>query len=370
MSSPQIPLVAQSLGERFAAAGFDLALVGGSVRDLILARPVNDLDFTTDATPEQTERVLAGWADATWDVGRAFGTIGARHGDDVVEVTTYRAEAYDARLPQAGGRVRHEPGRRPGAPGLHRERDGPGAAGRGVRGPARRADRPGAGGAAHAGHTRVLVHRRPAADDAGGPVRRPARLRGRARGADGDGGDGGPAVDRVGRAGARRADQAAARAEPAGRAAAAGGHRAGRGVPARAAGAASWRSTSTTGTRTSTSTRSPCSTRPSRWRTTWCPGPTWCCGWRRCCTTSASRRPAGSSPAAGCRSTTTRWSGRSSPAKRLKALRFDTSTVKQVSRLVELHLRFHGYGGGEWTDSAVRRYVTRRRPAAASGCTG
>ncbi|GAA4351045.1 CCA tRNA nucleotidyltransferase [Angustibacter luteus] len=96
MSSPQIPLVAQSLGERFAAAGFDLALVGGSVRDLILKRRVNDLDFTTDATPEQTERVLAGWADATWDVGRAFGTIGARHGGDVVEVTTYRAEAYEA----------------------------------------------------------------------------------------------------------------------------------------------------------------------------------------------------------------------------------------------------------------------------------
>jgi poly(A) polymerase len=95
VSSPQIPPVARALGERFVAAGFDLALVGGSVRDLILGRPVNDLDFTTDATPEQTEQVMAGWADTTWDVGRAFGTIGARHGDDVVEVTTYRAEAYD-----------------------------------------------------------------------------------------------------------------------------------------------------------------------------------------------------------------------------------------------------------------------------------
>jgi poly(A) polymerase len=87
--------VAVELGERFAAAGHALALVGGSVRDLILRRPVTDLDFTTDARPEQTERLLRGPADAVWDVGRAFGTIGARFGDDVVEITTYRSEAYD-----------------------------------------------------------------------------------------------------------------------------------------------------------------------------------------------------------------------------------------------------------------------------------
>ncbi|GMA87090.1 hypothetical protein GCM10025868_23400 [Angustibacter aerolatus] len=65
------------------------------MRDLILGRPVSDLDFTTDARPEQTERVLAGWADAVWDVGRAFGTIGARRGEHTVEITTYRSEAYD-----------------------------------------------------------------------------------------------------------------------------------------------------------------------------------------------------------------------------------------------------------------------------------
>lgn len=102
MSSPQVPEVAVRLGERFAAAGYSLALVGGSVRDLLLRRPVNDLDFTTDARPNDTERVLAGWADVTWDVGRNFGTIGARRGSDVVEVTTYRADAYpaDSRKPE------------------------------------------------------------------------------------------------------------------------------------------------------------------------------------------------------------------------------------------------------------------------------
>ena len=92
---PVVPPVALALGERFVAAGHQLALVGGSVRDLVLRRPITDLDFATDARPEQTESVLAGWADTTWDLGRAFGTIGARRGDDVLEITTYRSENYD-----------------------------------------------------------------------------------------------------------------------------------------------------------------------------------------------------------------------------------------------------------------------------------
>ncbi|MGN6251425.1 MAG: CCA tRNA nucleotidyltransferase [Marmoricola sp.] len=83
------------LGERFAAAGEQLALVGGPVRDVVLGRPLYDIDLTTSARPEVTERLLKGWADATWDIGRAFGTIGARHGDWQVEITTYRSEAYD-----------------------------------------------------------------------------------------------------------------------------------------------------------------------------------------------------------------------------------------------------------------------------------
>lgn len=87
--------VVDELGERFAAAGFALALVGGSVRDALLARLGHDLDFTTDARPDDIVGVLEGWADAMWDVGREFGTIAARRGDYELEITTYRSEAYD-----------------------------------------------------------------------------------------------------------------------------------------------------------------------------------------------------------------------------------------------------------------------------------
>ena len=88
--------VVDELGARFEAAGEQLALVGGPVRDAMLGRPHNDLDFATSARPEATEKLLNGWADATWDIGRAFGTIGSRKGQWQVEITTYRSEKYDA----------------------------------------------------------------------------------------------------------------------------------------------------------------------------------------------------------------------------------------------------------------------------------
>jgi len=90
----RIAPVADDLGRRFAAAGHALALVGGSVRDALLDRLGRDLDFATDARPEEVLRIVAPWADAHWDIGIAFGTIGARKGDYVCEITTYRAEAY------------------------------------------------------------------------------------------------------------------------------------------------------------------------------------------------------------------------------------------------------------------------------------
>ena len=91
----RIGSVIDELGARFAGAGEELALVGGPVRDAMLGRLQNDLDFTTSARPEVTERLLKGWADAVWDMGRAFGTIGCRKGPWQVEITTYRSESYD-----------------------------------------------------------------------------------------------------------------------------------------------------------------------------------------------------------------------------------------------------------------------------------
>jgi poly(A) polymerase len=87
--------VIDEIAGRFARAGHELHLVGGSVRDALLGRLGDDLDFATSAHPEETLRVLAGWADAIWETGREFGTIGAaRHGLRL-EITTYRADAYD-----------------------------------------------------------------------------------------------------------------------------------------------------------------------------------------------------------------------------------------------------------------------------------
>jgi poly(A) polymerase len=91
----RISPVTDELGARFAAAGEEIALVGGPVRDAMLGRLQTDLDFTTSARPEVTEKLVRGWAEATWDIGRAFGTIGCRHGPWQVEITTYRSEAYD-----------------------------------------------------------------------------------------------------------------------------------------------------------------------------------------------------------------------------------------------------------------------------------
>lgn len=93
---PQLPLLLE-LGELFAAAGYELALVGGPVRDAFLGRRSPDLDLTTSAGPDESEALLARWGDTTWGIGRDFGTIAARKGEVVVEVTTYRADAYDHR---------------------------------------------------------------------------------------------------------------------------------------------------------------------------------------------------------------------------------------------------------------------------------
>ncbi len=94
--------VAVELGERFAAAGHTLHLVGGSVRDALLGRLGDDLDFTTGARPEAVLEIVEGWAEATWATGLAFGTVGVSRRGLRLEITTYRAESYEpgSRNPQ------------------------------------------------------------------------------------------------------------------------------------------------------------------------------------------------------------------------------------------------------------------------------
>jgi poly(A) polymerase len=111
------------LSELFRAAGHTLYLVGGSVRDAIMAgdaatdQPLDhDLDFTTDARPDDIEAIVSGWADAVWTQGKRFGTIGSKRGDLTYEITTHRAEAYhpDSRKPEVafGDRVEDDLSRR------------------------------------------------------------------------------------------------------------------------------------------------------------------------------------------------------------------------------------------------------------------
>lgn len=90
-----LPGVIDELGTIFADAGHELALVGGPVRDAFLGLPIHDFDLTTSARPDETEKLLAGWGSTTWDIGREFGTIGAQRSGITVEVTTYRSDSYE-----------------------------------------------------------------------------------------------------------------------------------------------------------------------------------------------------------------------------------------------------------------------------------
>ncbi|HZB01279.1 MAG TPA: CCA tRNA nucleotidyltransferase [Actinomycetota bacterium] len=103
MTTLEIDPLSKELGDRFQAAGHELYLVGGVVRDLVSGRlaPDADFDFATDATPAETSRILRGWAEAQYLVGVRFGTVGARRRGNVLEITTFREERYpgDERKP-------------------------------------------------------------------------------------------------------------------------------------------------------------------------------------------------------------------------------------------------------------------------------
>lgn len=89
-----LPKAAAELARAFRLAGFRLALVGGPVRDALLGRSGNDLDFTTNARPEESMKILKGWTDATWDTGIAYGTVAGKKGDVTAEITTFRKDSY------------------------------------------------------------------------------------------------------------------------------------------------------------------------------------------------------------------------------------------------------------------------------------
>jgi len=84
----------QELAGRFASAGYRIYLVGGSLRDALLGQAPKDLDLTTDARPDEIERLVTGWAEHVWLQGKAFGTVGCSRGDLRLEITTFRAEVY------------------------------------------------------------------------------------------------------------------------------------------------------------------------------------------------------------------------------------------------------------------------------------
>lgn len=97
----QAPLLGE-VGALFAAAGHQLYLVGGSVRDAVLGRLTTDLDFTTDAGPDKVQQIVRPWADAIWDTGIVYGTVGVGKAGQRLEITTFRADSYDqvSRNPQ------------------------------------------------------------------------------------------------------------------------------------------------------------------------------------------------------------------------------------------------------------------------------
>lgn len=91
----RIPDAILQLGSIFSRNGFELSLVGGPVRDAFLGTTIHDFDLTTSARPEETQKLLEQWAHKTWDIGKEFGTIGAVRDGLIVEITTYRSESYD-----------------------------------------------------------------------------------------------------------------------------------------------------------------------------------------------------------------------------------------------------------------------------------
>jgi poly(A) polymerase len=346
---------AAGIGRLFARHGYEIALVGGSVRDVFLGQRPGDLDLITDAMPEQVLALVDGWADKVWTVGIAFGTVGLRRGDTVFEITTYRSEqfartsrkpdvrysrsleedlsrrdftvnamaarlpGYDFADPFGGFDALREKVLRTHGPPERSFGDDSLRILRAARFAAQLrftvADDVRAAMTGQAGRLAEIV----SAERITGELTKLMLTRDPALGVD--------VLVQTGVAMLRtEADEH---------------HRHKGRLPAQPSPCCGRRSRSSRGMALT-------ATRPS--------------GWPRCCTTSASRRPGRCCRTAGSRSTCMRWPARRWPRRRLAALRFPNNLTEDVSRLVGLHLRFHGYGEGKRTDSAVRRYVRDAGP--------
>lgn len=86
--------VVQELSDLFEKAERQLYIVGGSVRDALLGKLHEDFDFTTDASPDEIQRIVGDWAEAIWLIGIRFGTLALRKDEHQIEITTFRQEVY------------------------------------------------------------------------------------------------------------------------------------------------------------------------------------------------------------------------------------------------------------------------------------
>ena len=354
--------VVGALGAHFAEAGHEISLVGGSVRDALLGRLGQRSRLRDVGAPRRrSSGCSTGHVDAMWDIGKAFGTIGCRIGQLTCEITTYRTEQYDAESRKPARRVRHLAGRRPRPPGLHGQRDG----GRASR--ARRFVDPFDGvDDLASGMLRTPGRPEDSFDDDPLRMLRAARFAaqlgfdGRALGARGDDRDGRPAGHRVGRAGPGRVHQAGALAQPTRRPAHPGRHRLADQfipeLPALQLEIDEHHRHKDVYEHTLTVVEQAIDLEQD--------GPDLTL--RLAALLHDIGKPATRRFEAGGGVSFHHHEmvGARMTRKRLKALRYPKDLVDDVARLVELHLRFHGYADGEWTDSAVRRYVRDAGPSA------
>ncbi|MEJ5914628.1 CCA tRNA nucleotidyltransferase [Pseudokineococcus sp. 1T1Z-3] len=359
---------AVDLGRAFAAAGHELSLVGGPVRDAVLGRltgPADvDLDLATSARPEQTQALLGAWGDATWDVGAAFGTIGARRGDVVVEVTTYRSDLYDreSRKPvvQFGDSLAEDLVRRDFTVNAMA-----------VRLPDGEFVDP-CGGLRDLAHRALHTPRAPEdsfADD-------PLRMMRAARFAATLGLGVAPATVEAMTAMAGRIEKVSAeRVRVELEKLLLGAHPrqglellVGTGLaehvlpelPALQLEVDEHHRHKDVYEHTLTVLEQAIALEDGPGGDV--PGPDLVLRLAALMHDVGKPPTRRFEPGGGVSFHHHEVVGAKMTARRMKALRFDTATTKQVARLVELHLRFHGYAGGEWTDSAVRRYVTDAGP--------